>query len=324
GLRTFEKGDSSALVDILESWLLNIHRKTAQVEGLTAFDASTQKELAKIVERRVESELAYLADHDNGFAPALRAFYRARSNGDQVTASTAVAWLSGSRSMSNRNLSEIGVKGYLEANQVFPRIRALLEVIKGARYRGLLLLVDELELIRRFPHTRQREQALEILRLLIDESGKNGLPGCLLIFTGTDTFFEDDRAGLKSYEALAERVIVPNAPEGMISMRQPVITLEGLNHLLLLAVTSKVRNIHGISYDWNSQKRLPDEALEKMVEDWTAFGEESVSRKPRPILRELINILDLCEENPGISYSELIQITDDKKDVAADVSGILY
>jgi chromosomal replication initiation ATPase DnaA len=89
GLRTFEKRDSSALVDILESWLLNIHRKTAQIEGLTAFDASTQKKLTTIVERRVESELAYLADLDAGFAPALRAFYRSRSAGDQVTALTS-------------------------------------------------------------------------------------------------------------------------------------------------------------------------------------------------------------------------------------------
>ncbi|MCK4830896.1 DUF2791 family P-loop domain-containing protein [bacterium] len=323
GLRTFEKRDSSALVDILESWLLNIHRKTAQIEGLTALDAATQKKLTSIVERRVESELAYLADLDPGFAPALRSFYMARSTGNPVTASTAVAWLSGSRSMSSKSLSEIGVKGYLEPNRVFPRIRALLEVIKGARYHGLFLLVDELELIRRFPHTRQREQALEILRLLIDESGKNGFPGCLLVFTGTDTFFEDDRAGLKSYEALAERIIIPKTREGMISMRQPVITLEGLNQQKLLAVAGKIRDIHGIAYNWKSNDRLPDDVLLKLVQDWTAFGEDSVKRKPRPVLKELINILDLCEENPGISYSDLFQIGSEEKIVASQITDIL-
>jgi len=180
-----------------------------------------------------------------------------------------------------------------------------------------------LELIRRFPHSRQREQALEILRLLIDESGKNGFPGCLLIFTGTDSFFEDDRAGLKSYEALSERVLVPNAPEGMISMRQPVIALEGLNKAKLFSVTCKVRDIHGIAYDWNSKERLPDESLEKLVQDWTDFGEESISRKPRPILREFINILDLCEENPEISYNELFQIGGDKIEMASQITDIL-
>ena len=314
GLRTYEKRDSSALVDILESWLLNIHRKTAQIEGLTAVDDSTQKKLTTIVERRLESELAYLADLNPGFAPALRSFYKARSVGDPVIASTAVAWLSGSRSMSTRNLSEIGVRGYLEPNQVFPRIRALLEVIKGARYQGLLLLVDELELIRRFPQARQREQSLEILRLFIDESAKNGLPGCLLIFTGTDAFFEDDGAGVKSYEALADRVIIPCVSEAMISMRQPVITLEGLDKPKLLAVAGKIRDIHGVAYDWPSNQRLPDEALERLVRDWTAFGEESVSRKPRPVLRDLINILDLCEEHPSVSYHELVQSSGNDRD----------
>ncbi|MGD8778134.1 MAG: DUF2791 family P-loop domain-containing protein [Ignavibacteria bacterium] len=323
GLRTLEKRDSNSLVDILESWLLNIHRKTAQIEGMTSLESSTQKQLKNIVEKRVESELAYLADLDPGFAPALRAFYRARSNGNQVIASTAAAWLSGSRSMSTRNLSEIGVKGYLEPNEVFPRIRALLEVIRGARYQGLLLLVDELELIRRFPHTRQREQALEILRLLIDESGKNGFPGCLLIFTGTDAFFEDDRAGLKSYEALADRVTVPNVSDIISSMRQPVITLEGLNYKKLLDVAVKIRDIHGVAYNWNSKEGLSDDMLNNLVRDWTAFGEEEIKRKPRPVLRELINILDLCEENPGISYRDLMKVNNNENKTALQITSIL-
>lgn len=323
GLRILEKRDSSSLVDILESWLLNIHRKTAQIEGMISLEPSTQKQLRTIVERRVESELAYLADLDPGFAPALRAFYKARSNGDQVTASVAVAWLSGSRSMASSNFREIGVKGYLEPNEVFPRIRALLEVIKGARYQGLLLLVDELELIRRFPHTRQREQALEILRLLIDESGKNGFPNCLLIFTGTDAFFEDDRAGLKSYEALADRVIVPNVSETLSSMRQPVIILEGLSYQKLLDVAKKVRDIHGVAYNWNSKEKLTDEMLENLVREWTAFGEEQIKRKPRPVLRELISILDLCEENPGLSYTDLMKVNNNENNIASQITSIL-
>lgn len=323
GLRIPEKRDSSALTDILESWLLTIHRKTAQIEGLSSSDFSAKSKLSETVEKSVESELAFLSDLAPGFTPALRAFYRAKVSGDQVLASTAISWLNGSRSLSSKMLSAIGVRGFLESNQVFPRIRALLQVIKESRYQGLLLLVDELELIRKFPHARQREQALEILRLLIDESGKNGFPSCLLIFTGTDTFFEDDRAGLKSYEALSERVSVPSGPEGLISVRQPVLTLQGLNQNKLLAVIGKVREIHGIAYDWNSQDRLPDEALEKLVQDWTAFGEGSVNRKPRPVIRELINILDLCEENPNISHNEIVQIDSQDNEMVSEITEIL-
>ena len=323
GLRIPEKTDSCALTDILESWLLTIHRKTAQIEGLTSLDPDSQRKLIEVVEKRVESELAYLSDLDPGFAPALRAFYRAKSTNNPVLASTAIAWLSGSRSMSGKMLNEIGVRGYLEANEVFPRIRALLEVIKGSRYHGLLLLVDELELIRKFPHARQREQALEILRLLIDESGKNGFPGCLLIFTGTDTFFEDDRAGIPSYEALSERLSVPNGPEGLMSVRQPVITLQGLNQSKLLAVIGRVRDIHGTAYNWDAINRFPDSALQRLVQDWTAFGEGSVNRKPRPIIREFIHILDLCEENPNISHEELVRIDSSEKETISQITDIL-
>jgi hypothetical protein len=323
GLRIPEKTDSCALADILESWLLTIHRKTIQIEGLTSLVSSDPEKLSKIVEQRVESELAYLSDLDPGFAPALRAFYRAKNTNNPVLASTAIAWLSGSRSMSNKMLNEIGVRGYLESNQVFPRIRALLSVIKGSRYQGLLLLVDELELIRKFPHTRQREQALEILRLLIDESGKNGFPGCLLILTGTDSFFEDDRAGLKSYEALADRISTPNGSDGFVSIRQPVLILQGLNSSKLFTVISRIRDIHGIAYNWHSEERFPDIALKKLVQDWTAFGEDSVSRKPRPIIREFIHILDLCEENPNISHEEFIHIDAPEKEVVSQITDIL-
>lgn len=323
GLRTPEKRDSSALADILESWLLAIHRKTAQIEGLNAFDHTTINELLPLVEKRIQSDLAPIANIEPCFSPALRSFYRARVNGDQQMVSNAIAWMSGSRSVPAESLKEIGVKGYLEANQVFSRMRALLKIIAGSRFKGMLLLVDELELIRKFPHARQREQALETLRLLIDETGKNGFPGCLLIFTGTDTFFEDDRAGLKSYQALDDRVASPGGPIGMTSVRQPVITLEGFDRERLKSIARKLRDIHGIAYDWDSKNLLSEEFIDKLVTEWTAFGDENIARKPRPVLREFINILDLCEENPGVNLNEVFELPMEETAMASNIDNML-
>lgn len=187
-------------------------------------------------------------------------------------------------------------------------IRALLDVIHGAKYKGLVLLVDELELVRKFPQTRQREQALETLRLLIDESGKNGLPGCLVLLTGTDEFFEDERYGLKSYLALAERVLTTPVNDNFMSVRQPIITLEGLDKERLVNVVSKIRDLHGIAYEWSSSNIVKDEAINNLLEDWTTFGDANISRKPRPVLREFIHILDLCEENPDVNVNEFIKM----------------
>jgi hypothetical protein len=323
GLRTKEKHDSSALADILESWLLTLEKKTAQIEGVDLSDPSSRSRLSELVEQRVETELAQIADVDPGFVPALRAFYRAKMNSDDELANTAINWLSGSESVSAKMLNKIGVRGKLEESQVFPRLRALIEVIKNSRYQGLLLLIDELELIRKFPTSRERGEAFEILRLLVDESGKSGLPGCFLTFTGTDTFFEDDKAGLKSYEALSDRLSLPRSSKGYTNVRQPVISLQGLDKDKLMSVLKQVRYIHGVAFDWNAHEELPDEALERMVQEWTAFGEESVSRKPRPVIREFIHVLDLCEENPDTSYEDIIQLEAPSQNLNSQITDIL-
>ncbi|GAB2678169.1 hypothetical protein GCM10027036_34760 [Flavihumibacter cheonanensis] len=306
GLRTPEKVDSSALVDILESWLLNIYTKTAKIEQLSPDSPANQEKLNQIVDRTIESELANLNDIEPGFPQALRAFYEGKVSGNMELVSNAVSWITGSRSLSAQALREIGVKGNLEANNVFPRMRALLKIISGARYKGLLLLVDELELIRKFPHARQREQALETLRLLIDEAGRNALPGCLLVFTGTDEFFEDERYGLKSYEALSERVM-SRVDHHFVSMRQPIIRLEALNKERLSDVLLKVRDLYGNAYNWDARQFADDETISELLNDWTMSGDEVVDRKPRPVLREFIQMLDLCEENRGVSLAQFLK-----------------
>lgn len=307
GLRTPEKTDSCALVDILESWLLTIHNRTVTIEGFDTGHAGNAHELSKAVQKSIEAGLAGFDGIEPGFSKVLRAFYEGKVEEDMELVSNAVAWITGSKSLSAQALRDIGVKGYLEANNVFPRMRALLQIIGGARYKGLLLLVDELELVRKFPHARQREQALETLRLLIDEAGRNALPGCLIIFTGTDEFFEDERYGLKSYEALAERVITPFTHESFVSMRQPIIRLESLDRERLANVIFKIRDLYGTAYSWDARQFADDVSIMKLIDEWTIFGEENIDRKPRPILREFIQMLDLCEENKGIDLSQFLK-----------------
>jgi hypothetical protein len=78
-----------------------------------------------------------------------------------------------------------------------------------------------------------------------------------------------------------------------------------------------------MSYNWNSTEKFPDEALNKLAQDWTAFGEETISRKPRPILREFIHILDLCEENPNISYKELVNLEKIENNIVTEITDLL-
>ncbi|MFZ5480466.1 MAG: BREX system ATP-binding domain-containing protein [Myxococcota bacterium] len=322
GLRTPENRDACALSDLLESWLLEVHRRAGQLEGVDPFAVSSREVLAPVVQARIEEDLGRLGGMDPSLASALRHYYAARIRGDAETCAAALAWLQGSRTLSADALRKVGVRGHLEAEDVFPRLRALLQLIRGGRLSGLLLLVDELELVRRFPHARQREQAYETLRLLIDEAGENGFGGCLVLCTGTDALFEDRRYGLGSYEALFNRVAVPQGVGGMVSMRQPVIQLEALDAELLRGVARRVREVHAVAYGWPASERVSDEVLDGLIRRATTFGDGTVERLPRPFLRELVHLLDLCEENPGVATADLLPAAD-TAGLAASVADLL-
>ncbi len=323
GLRTPEKRDGSALADILESWLLAVHQRTARLDAPAATGLEGERDLRSLVEVRIGEKLAQLADIDPGIAPALRAFYKARVEGNHDTAANALTWFRGSRLLAASALRSIGVRGQLTADEVFPRMRALLQVIAEGRLRGLVLVVDEIELVRRFPHARQREQAYETLRLLIDECGTNNLPGCLLICTGTDQLFEDERYGIKSYQALADRVENPRGTEGPASVRQPILLLDPLDSERLLEVAERVRDIHGSAYDWPAEERVPTAVLERVAREWTAFGAEEVGRLPREFLRNVVNLLDLCEERQDVPAESFLLEPSTLRDSASSVLALL-
>jgi BREX system ATP-binding protein BrxC/D/SAP domain len=322
GMRTPEKRDASALADLLESRLLALHRQTAAEHHMVAFDPAKREELAVFVERRLADELAVLANLDPGFGQALKAFYRARVSGDQASAVAALSWIRGSRALPAAVLSAIGVRGHLTPEEVFPRVRALLEVVAGGHLRGLLLIVDEVELVRRFPHARQRERAYETLRLLIDECGENRLPACLLMCTGTDQLFEDERFGLPSYRALLQRVSSPQPLAGPPSVRQPILRLDPLDRDRLLQVALRVREIHGLAYGWNAEERVPLAVLERRVDDCTLFGEGQTGRLPRPFLRDTVHLLDLCEEQPEVAAEDLLPTA--VGDLSATAESVLH
>ncbi|TGG95040.1 hypothetical protein E4656_01020 [Natronospirillum operosum] len=304
GLRVPEKRSASGLSDILEAWLLTMQRRTEQVEGISSRNPQDRARLVTLVRERIQEQLSQLASLDAGLAPALGAFYEARMAGNEELAMQARAWLRGDRSLPNSALRQIGVRGSLEPEQVLPRLRALLEIIEVTHLRGLVILIDELELVRRRPHKGTRDQAYETLRALIDEVGENRLPRCLLVSTGTDTFFDDRRYGLASYEALYHRVCAPELTESFNSVRQPVIRLEGLNRERLIELATRARSIHARAYHWEAEQRLPDRDLQALVDKWTEFGGDCIDRLPRPFLRQLVHVLDICEENPQIQASE--------------------
>lgn len=117
-------------------------------------------------------------------------------------------WLRGERVVAaERRLAGIGMT--VDRHGARDVLRSILFAVQCCGEPGLVLTVDRMQALVGAPgkihYTRmRREDAYEGIRELIDEGAR--LPGLMIVFAGRPEVFQDTRAGLVSFPALAMRV----------------------------------------------------------------------------------------------------------------------
>lgn len=314
GMRIVENKKIPAFSLILEEWLLNIEEKVIQVEGIDPEDNREQfeQEMAK----RINEELNVVGSIAASFANAIRAFYKAKYEGNTVLSQGAVAWLKG-ESIRPELKKNLGVTGTVTRENSFEFFRALLQMIKSAGYKGLMIILDEVETVQKLFRADMRNAAYENLRFFIDESDKNNFSNCFFLYTGTTDLMESDK-GFKALEPLYQRVKVER-DKTFKNLRQPVMFLDGLNKDKLNEVARKVRNIHGEIYSWTPNEKVTDLFIEKLVNDMaTGFGGE-INISPRGFLRTLVDILDKSEMYDNYKPEEKFVFNDEVRTMVENI-----
>ena len=138
---------------------------------------------------------------------------------------------------------------------------------------------------------------------------KDNLPGCYLLFTGTEELIEDEEKGIKEHDALYTR-IEPIKLGDIRILEQPLIKLSRFDSSQLIEVSKKVRYIHRVVHEWNPETKISDEFIEEYVQSFTnAFGKE-VSILPRTFLRNFIFILEAAKKEPMSKIKSLLNINE--------------
>jgi hypothetical protein len=67
-------------------------------------------------------------------------------------------------------------------------------------------------------------------------------------------------------------------------------------------VALKVREAHGIAFEWDAAERLPDDRLKRLMEETAARFGEKFTAVPRGFLAGLVDILDdLQQSTPSLA-----------------------
>lgn len=310
GLRTNEFREFSAFRIIIENWIEKIKEDILNKFNLDPDENEGDEEVLII---KLKDELAYelqRANTTNGsIINAITSFAMALLQGDNNLAQKSITWFAGD-DISTETKKEIGVKGKVDKSNVFDFLNTLLYIIRNSGYSGLFVVIDEVETVRK-ERKDVRYQAYENLRLLIDMVSKDNLPGCYLLFTGTDELIEDEEKGIKEHDALYTRLEQIKLGDIRV-LEQPLIRLTRFNTEQLIEVSKKVRNIHSLVYNWDAQDKISDGFLKDYVESFTkAFGKE-VNILPRTFLKNLVFVLQAAKDVPMSKIKSLLNISEDQ------------
>ena len=250
---------------ILERWYLSLRRQAGAATG----DTPTFRVIDTI--NNTMTALQARLGLSGGFAEALRQYGLARVENDQEWVEVIQAWFRGEDvhargGQVRKRLRESGILQSLSRGNAKEMLRCLSIFVRYRGFKGLLILFDEVENVLQGTR-RTRREAYTVMRELIDNvDDRHGMTTTCFFAAGTPDLFEG-QSGFAEYEALAERVLLPQSSTG----RNPRAALVDLSDFPLtpddlVQVVKRIIGVFEIAFDEKMPERTVTEVLEKLRE----------------------------------------------------------
>ncbi len=284
-----------ALGDILDRWIARIEEAltdAGEPEDSPDFDAK--------VRGRLDEDLAAMTGGQapQDFVRVIQTIFDLKQRGELAEAGALISWLSGSGNVGASAKKAAGIKGDIESRAALDYLRGVLEIVKAAGFKGLVIVIDEAETILRM-RKDSRHKSLNGIRQIADAAGS--YPGLLWVFTGTAEFF-DSRQGVAGLTPLHERIRFLKQGR-FASLRQAQLELTPFDSERLSAVAMRLRALYPAQDAGRIEQHISDAFIARLVAEVTKGFKGDVGVVPRQFLREFVTQMDLVEENPDYDPS---------------------
>jgi len=278
-----------ALGDILDRWIGHVEDALISVgedEDAPDFDDK--------VRARLDEDLASLTGGQapQDFIRVIQTIFDLKQKGDAAEAGALTSWLCGSGNVAAGAKKVAGIKGDIGSRDALDYLRGVLEIVKAAGYRGLVIVIDEAETILRM-RKDTRHKSLNGIRQISDVAGS--YPGMLWVFTGTAEFF-DTRQGVAGLAPLHDRIRFLKQGR-FASLRQAQLELTPFDAGRLEAVALRLRELFPARDRTVLETKVSLDFIKRLVSEVTAGFKGDVGVVPRQFLREFVTQMDLVDEH---------------------------
>lgn len=280
----------TSLEHIIDRWYIQHYNMASQ-------DADNDFEKHAILRERIHDELEETRQYSTTFATVIENYAKLRSEGDEDGASSAISWLRGDANIPFSVKKKFNIKSEIDKTNALGFLEALSVFIKTAvGYSGLVVLVDEAEIIRKMIRQDIRDAAYDYIRLIFDNCSNGQFQSALFVFAGTRDLFEDSKRGIPSYTALEERIKKAYETD-LVDVRTPLFVLKGFDKNDIIELSEKLIEMHSDAYNWDAKAKIGP-IVEAIAENHVSNAGLTAGKvKARVFIRKFITLLDTVEQN---------------------------
>jgi hypothetical protein len=278
-----------ALNDIVDRWIATVENSLI-AGGEDESSAGFDRKVAKRMDEEIASKTEGKAPED--LARVLRTVFALKQEGKVQAAGSLLSWLSGSPNVAASEKSAAGIKGTITSQTAMDYLHGILEIVKAAGYKGLVIVIDEAETILRM-RTDVRGKSLNGIRQIIDAADR--YKGLLWVFTGTPDFFDTNR-GVKGLQPLHDRIQFLSHG-GIVSSQQAQLELRPFDKDRLKEVALKLREMFPAKDRPKLESKVTPQYIEALVAKMTEGFKGDVGVVPRQFLRRFVDVMDTVGEH---------------------------
>jgi len=306
---TKTRPDGGAFSALLERWISDVQQQVIQKEGLKPNDSK----FSSMVESYILATVSQMEGmiHSFDFSTVISAYWQGHQTGDDARKEAAMRWLRGEYSTKSEAREALGVRVIIDDDSWYDYIKLLAHFVKHIGYKGLIIFIDEAVNLYKISNTVSRNNNYERLLTIFNDTMQGKAQYLGVILGATPQMVEDNRRGLFSYEALRSRLVESRfARDGLRDFSGPLLRLEVLTPEEVFLLLQRVHQIHGLHYGYTLS--VTDKQIEVFLNEVRKHLGADQLITPREIVRDFIAVLNIMQQNPGVTFDNLVMGKDFK------------
>jgi BREX system ATP-binding protein BrxC/D len=296
-LSTRAKPEGGAIANVVERWVSDLDHDIRSSGG-------TDPDVFKEIKTRLKPLQDLVSGFD--FATVVSRYVEGFQAHNDDLMSSALRWLRAEYRTKTEARHDLDVRSIIDDAQFYDYLKLFASFAKLAGYAGLLINIDEMGVFsHRLNSSQARTANYEVILRILNDCLQGNVAGLGFFFGGTNTFLEDRRRGVYSYDALATRLADNTfAGTGLKDFTGPVLRLANLSPEDLFVLLHNIRVVFALGDP--ARFLVDDNGMKQFMSHCASTLGAEFYLTPRDAVKGFVQLLSVIEQNPGSTWQTVL------------------